>query len=92
MCWNHDYDLFEDRINAAGEWLLEQVNKGGSYRSTQATMMAMLALDQYMQTIPKINGKGKIEFRLNDNVVAVQDFDEHTIETITFDFTEYVIE
>mmetsp|Transcript_22297 Transcript_22297/g.16761 ORF Transcript_22297/g.16761 Transcript_22297/m.16761 type:complete len:196 (+) Transcript_22297:263-850(+) len=92
MCWNHDYDRFEDHINAAGEWLIEQVNKGGSYRSTQATMMAVLALDKYFKTLPMVNGKGKIEFKMNDEVVHVQDFDSSTIETITYDFTTYVTE
>mmetsp|Transcript_22028 Transcript_22028/g.21209 ORF Transcript_22028/g.21209 Transcript_22028/m.21209 type:complete len:86 (+) Transcript_22028:2577-2834(+) len=67
LVWYHDYERYEDNILNGLDWLITQTTKGGSTGSTQATIMTLLALKNYLMTFPGVNGDGVMAFKINGN-------------------------
>lgn len=66
-------------VQEAIEFLVSSVEKGGSYGSTQATILALKALILYDQSTGLINGEGKLVIKIKK-----ADNSETEISRVTF--------
>ena len=57
-------NAYSAEIQKAIEFLVSSVEKGGSYGSTQATILALKALILYDQSTGLINGEGKLVVKI----------------------------
>ena len=86
----NDQNYFGGAISSAINWLVAQVKEGGSYGSTQATVLALKAITTYMKDSISINGIGNFTLRLNNTIVQKISFTNDTKEAIEFDFNQIV--
>ena len=70
--------------------MTQAVKKGGSYGSTQATILALKALTKYLKNFVALSGKGEYVVSLNGEDVLTQPFDDDTKDTIKFDLSDYI--
>ena len=65
LAWLFDQTRYGDYITPAINWLVGQVKQGGSYGSTQGTILSLKAITSYMQNFAQINGDGTFVLTLN---------------------------
>lgn len=65
LAWLFDQTRYGDYITPAINWLVAQVKQGGSYGSTQGTILSLKAITSYMQNFAQINGDGTFVLSLN---------------------------
>lgn len=53
-------------ITKAVNWLVSKVKSGGSYGSTQATVLSLKAITTYMKNFASLNGDGTFYVNVNN--------------------------
>lgn len=86
IAWLFDQQRYGDEIVPAVNWLVSKVKAGGSYGSTQATILSLKAITSYMQNFASINGQGQFVLRLNSKVAQTIAFTSDKKDAIMFDF------
>jgi hypothetical protein len=86
IVWMNEQSRYSTRIIPAVNWILSRVSAGGSYGSTQATILSLKAITLYMKNFTEINGDGKFVLRLNNQQVQTIKFNSTYREVIQFDF------
>ena len=69
IVWMNDQTRYGGKIIPAINWIISRVSSGGSYGSTQATVLSLKAITLYMKNFIEINGDGKFVLRLNGQKV-----------------------
>ena len=86
IAWMNEQSRYSSRIIPAVNWIVSKVSAGGSYGSTQATILSLKAITLYMKNFTEINGDGKFVLRLNNQKVQTIKFNSTYREAIQFDF------
>jgi hypothetical protein len=86
IVWMNDQTRYGGNIIPAINWIISRVSSGGSYGSTQATVLSLKAITLYMKNFTEINGDGKFVLRLNGQKVQSIKFNSTMRESIQFDF------
>ena len=87
IAWLFDQDRYGDYITPAVNWLVSSVKQGGSYGSTQGTILSLKAITSYMQNFASLNGNGTFVLTLNNTVAQAIKFTSAQKASIQFDFT-----
>lgn len=66
LAWMNDQSRYADNLTPAVNWIVSMVKSGGSYGSTQATILSLKAIISYMENFAGINGNGTFALRLNN--------------------------
>jgi hypothetical protein len=66
IAWMNEQSRYSTRIIPAVNWIVSKVSAGGSYGSTQATILSLKAITLYMKNFTEINGDGMFVLRLNN--------------------------
>ncbi len=86
IAWMNEQSRYSTRIIPAVNWIVSKVSAGGSYGSTQATILSLKAITLYMKNFTEINGDGMFVLRLNNQKVQTIKFNSTNREVIQFDF------
>jgi alpha-2-macroglobulin-like protein len=86
IAWMNEQSRYSSRIIPAVNWIVSKVSAGGSYGSTQATILSLKAITLYMKNFTEINGDGNFVLRLNNQKVQTIKFNSTYREAIQFDF------
>ena len=64
-----DSDLYLKNIERGINYIIESVEDGGRFSSTQATILCLKALVLYTKFLTGISGKGTFDVAINDKVI-----------------------
>jgi len=85
LAWLSQKDLnkFVENIERAITWIRKNCS-GGSFGSTQATVLALKAIVTHESRIPNFPGEGSIVIRIDGTEVSSEGFDKTTKEALNF--------
>lgn len=81
-----DAAAFSPQIELALTYLMGSVKNGGSYGSTQATILSLQALVKYAKKFGGLKGKGKFVLSIEGGQVATFPFDQSQASIDSLDF------
>lgn len=83
-----DAASFAPQIELAMKFLMSSIKNGGSYGSTQATILSLQALVKYAKKFGGLKGKGRFVLSIQDQEVGSYNFDQSSanIDSINFSF------
>lgn len=76
-----DSDLYLDNIERGINYIVESIEDGGRFSSTQATILCLKALILYVKFLTGISGQGTFDVAINDKVVQSINFKEGEMDT-----------
>jgi hypothetical protein len=82
-----DAASFSPQIELAIKFLMGSVKNGGSYGSTQATVLSLQALVKYAKKFGGLKGKGKFILSIEGKQVSTFNFDQADSNINSVDFS-----
>jgi len=81
-----DPATFAPQVELAMKFIVSSIQKGGSYGSTQATVLSLQALLKYSKKFGGLKGAGSFTLTVDSRVLSVFNFDQADQNVNSIDF------